>query len=395
MSDSELAWAAAQLEAEGHFRKERKNATISGPLLTYTNTDYALVDRLHRAFGGLGSVSQKTPEPGCQPARHWKAVNRHAEAIIEMILPYMTKDGKKYPVALGIKSLMNGRPRTGRTKIGPELGRPGRFRTLTDLRHDLVQSMLFGTLENRGIDYIASIDCIRYADVYRADSMEFDFDMGRGLWLNRQRWTRLVREYLDPSETRQFIDRAGAVGTGEGKRGVITSMPTASVQRQARKHRWGGCVLGWTFRGLRTGTPTLSMHSRVSYVAYIGALDLALCYVLAKQIGKRIEAPVEDFAFEWHLGSAQLHAFKSLPMLYSDGWMHYFEDEGMRERYPAIKLISRWHDGIVDSTERDEPLEQIKYGPLRRVTRRYREFVNEDWLPTVMVDELDLSPLYR
>jgi hypothetical protein len=82
-------------------------------------------------------------------------------------------------------------------------------------------------------------------------------------------------------------------------------------------------------------------------------------------------------------------------MLYSDGWMEYFEDPDMRERYPAIKLISRWHDGIVKSTEEGQPLEEIKYGPLRRVTRRYREFIAEDYLPTVPVASLDLSPLTR
>jgi hypothetical protein len=137
------------------------------------------------------------------------------------------------------------------------------------------------------------------------------------------------------------------------------------------------------------------MHSRVAYVAYIGALDLALAHVIGKYIAKRLEIPVENMAFEWHLGAAQLHAFKSLPMLYSDGWMPYFESEAMRDRYPAIKLIGRWHDGIVSSTESSQPLSEIKYGPLRRVTRRYREFIAEDFMPSLPVSSLDLSPLTR
>jgi hypothetical protein len=280
-----------------------------------------------------------------------------------------------------------------------ELGRLNRFDTVTDLRHDLVQSMPFGTLENGGIDYVASIDCIRYGSVYRASSLAYDYDVSRNLWLARSRWTRLVRQYLDLSETTGFIQRAADIGLGEGKRGVITSMQNARVRLERGKHRWGGCTMGYTFRGLRNGRgplkPTLSMHSRVAYVAYIGALDLALAHVLGKQIAKRIEIPVEDIGFEWHLGAAQLHAFKSLPMLYSDGWMPYFESEKMRAKYPAIKLISRWHDGIVNSTESGQPLDEIKYGPLRRVTRRYREYVNEQYMPSLFVKDLTLEALYR
>jgi hypothetical protein len=276
-----------------------------------------------------------------------------------------------------------------------ELGRPDHFPDMTSLRHDLVQSMLFGTLENGGIDYIASIDCIRYDGAYHVDSMAYEFDVGRNLWLNKQRWTRLVREYLDLGETSKFLQRAEAIGLGEGKRGVITNLRPAYVPHAAKKHRWGPCLLGFTYRGLRTQQPVFSMHSRVSYVAYIGALDLALAHVLARYIAKRIRVPIEEFQFRWHLDSAQLHAFKSLPMLYSDGWMPYFESSEMREKYPAIKLISRWHDSIVKSTDEGQPLEQIKYGPLRRVTRRYREFIAEDFLPTVPVSSLDLSPLTR
>lgn len=280
-----------------------------------------------------------------------------------------------------------------------ELGRVSDFQTLTDLRHDLVQSMLFGTLDNGGIDYIASIDCIRYGGVYRCDSLNYNFDVGRGLWLNRQRWTRLVRQYLDLGQLTGFLQRSADIGLGEGKRGVVTVMPVAQVRLERTKHRWGPCTSAWTYRGLRNGDgalrPTLALHSRVSYVAYIGALDLALAHVIAKEIGRRIELPVEEFAFEWHLDAAQLHAFKSLPMLYSDGWMPYFESEPMRKRYPAIKLISRWHDQIVASTESGQPLEEIKYGPLRRVTRRYREFVDEQYLPSVPVSSLTLEALYR
>lgn len=266
--------------------------------------------------------------------------------------------------------------------------------TLSDLWDDSVRRMWRGTLENGGINYVASIDTIAYDNLLAAESMAYDLDMGRDLWLNRQRWTRLVRQYLDPSETRRFIDRAADIGLGEGKRGVVTSMFCANVAREAKKHRWGNCMAAFTYRGLRTDQPTLSMHSRVSYIAYIGGLDLALAHVLAREIGQRIDVPVENFSFRWYIDALQFHGFKSLPRLYQTAFVKDLEEPSLREKYPTIKLVGRWWDKIVEDTERGKPLVDEKYGPLRRVRRRYMEYIEEDFLPAVPLESLDLSKLY-
>jgi hypothetical protein len=268
--------------------------------------------------------------------------------------------------------------------------------TLSDLWRDSVRRMWRGTLENKGIDFVASIDTISYDNLLAADSMAFNLDMGRDLWLNKQRWTRLVRQYLDPSETERFLERSASIGKSEGKRGVVTAMHCAGVTRESKKHRWGNCMLGFSFRGLRNkGQPTLTLHSRVSYIAYIGGLDLALAHVLAREIGKRIEVPVEDFAFRWHVDALQFHGFKSLPFLYKSEFVVDLENTALRQKFPTIKLVGRWWDKIIADTEAGKPLEAEKYGPLRRVRRRYAEYANKDFLPTVTVEDLDLSPLYR
>jgi hypothetical protein len=270
---------------------------------------------------------------------------------------------------------------------------------LTSLWHKTMRRMWRGTIANGGIDFVASIDTIAYDNYLACDSMAFDLDLGRDLWLNRQRWTRLVRQYLDPSEVRRFVDRAADVGLGEGKRGVVTNMFCANVTREAKKHRWGNCMMGFVYRGLRNGKfdeqPTLSLHSRVSYIAYIGGLDLGLAHVLAREIGKRIEVPVEDFRFRWHIDALQFHGFKSLPLLYRREYIDDLENLDLRGEYPTIKLVGRWWDKIVADTESGKPLLEEKYGPLRRVRRRYTEYINEDFLPLVPIDSLDLSPLYR
>jgi len=277
------------------------------------------------------------------------------------------------------------------------------IRVYPDMSHlwrGTVKRMWHGTTDNGGIDFVASIDTIAYDNLLIAHSMEFDIDLGRDLWLNRQRWTRLVRQYLDVSDTRTFIDRSADIGLGEGKRGVVTQMPCASVRREAKKHRWGNCMLGLTYRGLRKWAgeddgPTISMHSRVSYIAYIGGLDLALACVMAREIGKRIDVPIDQFQFRWHIDSLQFHGFKSLPFLYKQAYIKDLENPELRAEYPTIKLVGRWWDGIVRDTENGVPLNDQRYGPLKRVRRRYEEYINEAYLPSVTLKDLDLTPLYR
>jgi len=271
---------------------------------------------------------------------------------------------------------------------------------LTSLWHDSMRRMWRGTLDNGGIDFVASIDTISYDNLLACESMAFDLDLGRDLWLNRSRWTRLVRQYLDASDTAQFLDRSADIGLGEGKRGVVTQMPCASVRREAKKHRWGNCMLGFTYRGVRRNgkfdeRPTITMHSRVSYIAYIGGLDLGLAHVLGREIGRRIEVPVEEFRFRWHVDSLQFHGFKSLPLLYRQEYIADLENPSLRSEYPTIKLVGRWWDQVVRDHEAGIPLDEQKYGPLRRIRRRYQEYVDEEFLPSCHVKTLDLSPLTR
>jgi hypothetical protein len=121
------------------------------------------------------------------------------------------------------------------------------FPTLTELWHKSAQSQLFAKADQ--LDFIASIDTVRYDNVLRCDSMEFDFDMGRDLWLTRGRFTILQRDYLDIRQLDQFLDGCEAIGLGEAKRGVITEMACRQHKRADKKYRWGNCMMGYTFRG--------------------------------------------------------------------------------------------------------------------------------------------------
>jgi hypothetical protein len=268
------------------------------------------------------------------------------------------------------------------------------YETLTDLWHEEMETQLFAT--RRELDFVASVDTIRYDCLLSCDSMQYDFDMGRDLWLNASRFTTLQKDYLDLYQLESFLKRCKEIGMGEAKRGVITQLFAKQHAMREKKYRWGNCMLGWDFRGGdRYGQPTLTMHSRVSYIAYIGGLDLALCWVLAREIGDRIGKKPEDFAFRWYLSSSQFHFFKSIPALFRHDIEPVVFDESQypSKKYPTLSGVRRHWLKVAQWHEDGVPLEDQRYGPLKRIRRRYEEYKAGDFLPSVPVDQLTLDKL--
>jgi hypothetical protein len=275
------------------------------------------------------------------------------------------------------------------------------YDTLTDLWHKTAQHMLFATRDE--LDFVASIDTMVYNNVLSCDSMKFDFDLGRDLWLTKSRFTILQRDYLDLQQLNSFLERCKSIGLGEAKRGVVTQMFAKQHAMRNKKYRWGNCMMAWSFRGgNKYERPTLTMHSRVSYIAYIGGADLALCYVLAREIGRRIGKKPSEFAFEWHVDSLQFHGFKSIPYLFRfglDDVLRSDTEEYPSADHPTLKLVRRWWSQMEQKHEDGVPLEAEKYGPLKRIRRRYGEhLLDPDHVlgispPRIPIKELTFDPL--
>jgi hypothetical protein len=270
------------------------------------------------------------------------------------------------------------------------------YKDLTELWHREAESMILATKDE--IDFVSGLDVIRYDNLVGCDSMSYDFDLGRDLWLNRARFTVLQKEYLDLSRLESFLDRSTEIGLGGVKHGVVTSMPFRAPENRARKHRWGGCMSSLCFRMTKEKQPVLILQSRVTYITYMGGADLALCTVIAGEIGRRVGIPVRDFAFRWSCASHQAHSFKGIPYLFRSGlWPLIVDAEARLEypdsEYPTLKLIRKWANQIVSKHENNISLSSEIYGPLKRVRRRYEEWMNKEYLPSCPVDTLNLQPL--
>ena len=225
---------------------------------------------------------------------------------------------------------------------------------ITDLSYGLTRRLVYARPEQ--IDYQNSMDFQIHNIVVEAKSCDYDFDL-KDIWVTHSRWTTLVRQYLDPEALEVWLDVIERKLKGK-KRGLsfmrtnqVAKRTTASNNKEWRV--WGSCMLGFGYRALPR--PQITLHSRTTYLGYIGQLDLALVHVLAREIGKRLGLEPKDISFVWHLEAAQFHSFKSL------AW--FFQTE--RDR------------GRLEDTPHTEKL-KLRAPVLWRSQMRYQEFLDMD-----------------
>lgn len=179
--------------------------------------------------------------------------------------------------------------------------------------------------------------------------------------------------------------------------------------------------------------PTITLHSRTSYLGYLSALDFNIAHVLARYIAPQLGLKVEDFQFVWMVESMQWHGFKSLP------WAICNDDPDLKKDYrhllftklenldaedgelattPAMRVTRRWVNFVRREDQAGKTLGETSYNTYRRVRRRWHTEVKgyeaakafEGWsfdregnqkeffkayqpLPTVWTSWLDLSPI--
>ncbi len=274
---------------------------------------------------------------------------------------------------------------------------------LTELWYNVTRWHLY----REGVDLYLGIGTNMYNVFLEADSAEYDFNL-REVWLNSARWTRLVREYVDPIDATIFVQNSRKILDGKGKNGVITNMPFRPVERRSdlRRHKWGNCLLAATFRGTPGSAvaPTLTIHSRVSYNGYMLGMDMGIVHVLAREIS---EGEPDLIRVQWHLDVTQFHSFKCLPYLYTqpdlmeeldlmrpdDAGEFGSHAQFLIKRYPTWKSISRWWATVLKFEEEGKTIEEELYGPFRRIRKRYKEYQEGILVPSVHISELDFSKI--
>jgi hypothetical protein len=266
--------------------------------------------------------------------------------------------------------------------------------TLTELHDQLCMSLV--TAPKEDLDVISSVDVQIHSVIAECDSMEWDFDL-KSMWLTPSRWTMMVNQYVDAEELEAWVNQITSK-IGLKKRGICV-MRTKTVKArggEATGHtnketrRWGSCMLALSYKALPT--PTITMHSRTSYLGYIGALDLTVAWMCAKVLAKAMGVEVESFRFVWHNEAIQWHNFKSLAFLLNH------PDKKTRKKYrrlltkkeskldvdeldeiaaaPGLRLSRKWLAKVIQEDKDGVTYGDMTYNTYRRIRRRWHTEVH-------------------
>jgi hypothetical protein len=260
---------------------------------------------------------------------------------------------------------------------------------MTELHTMMCESLIHATEDE--LDVISNVDVQKHNVLAVADSMAWEFDL-KSMWLTPSRWTMMVRQYLDPEELQAWIDQCTSkIGTrGRGIAVLRTKIvkprggaATGHTNKETR--RWGSCMLALSYKA--KPQPTIVLHSRTSYLGYIGALDLSVAWMAARYLAKAMGVPVESFKFVWMNEAIQWHNFKSL------AYMLNHTDPKLQKKYrrlmikplkkltseevtliegsPGITLTRAWLRKMMLEDKQGKTYGDMTYNTYRRIRRRW------------------------
>jgi hypothetical protein len=265
-------------------------------------------------------------------------------------------------------------------------------------------------------DAVLSIETHLFNVTLAANSCQYHLDVGKELWLNQSRWSRLIKEYVAAEALERFISQCLEIVNGDARLGATANFLFRDPDRYAKKHRWGGCLMGAVFRGdnKKSGPATLTFYSRTTYMGYMGMLDACIAHCMANEITRRwigvdhvknyMMADDHNIQFRWHIGSMQLHAFKTLPFIFSQpdlfSRLKFLASQPKaKDMTPTWKHTSNWYRKIREHWDGaghdvDTFLNGEKYGPFRRIKRRWCEhmgYLSKHIPPSLKPDQLDFD----
>src|SRR5688500_6437292 len=128
--------------------------------------------------------------------------------------------------------------------------------------------------------------------------------------LIKRRWSIMIRQYLDPVELINWINST-ASRIGWKNRG-ISVLRTKTVKPRGggdlgnkETRRWGSCMLSVSYKAVPA--PTLTLHSRTSYLGYLAGLDLSVAWMCGNYLANVMGGEVERIKFVWMNEAMQYH----------------------------------------------------------------------------------------
>lgn len=226
------------------------------------------------------------------------------------------------------------------------------------------------------LDLVTPMDSILEHVYAEADSMTFDYDLRR-VWVPPQRWTTMIRQYLNPGDVEAWLaliqKRLVEKHKVAGRPVLRTQMVAPRKGGKGTVRNLGSCMLTLSFT--LTPQPTITMHSRACYVGYLSPLDMAVAYHLGRLVAGVVGLSVTDLRFAWFIETAQMHKFRTIAFVLGDEeekevFLNRVDRGITGSDYPAAhrvdyhhKLWSKWNE---EGLTYDEMPKFVSYRRLRK-----------------------------
>lgn len=246
--------------------------------------------------------------------------------------------------------------------------------TATQLYDRMVSSLALSKRSETDDDI--SISVARHNVLAVAESFVWDYPLHKH-WYSKARWAALTSQYLNPGALDFWLEGiATGLAVKKNARGIATLRTNLVTPRKSGRgltRRWGSCILAFSYRQLPI--PQITIHSRTSYIGYIGALDLSLAYCLAKEISERVGIYTEDMRFVWQLDAIQFHPMRSIGWLFRVDEDYFLEFDvtrrDAREQCPGVYHARKWFDKWIELDKAGIPYSEMAYNTMARFRRRY------------------------
>lgn len=224
------------------------------------------------------------------------------------------------------------------------------------------------------LDFINSADVQLHDVVVKAEKLKYDYDL-KETWLAKSRWTSLVRQYIDPQALDDFLNliEDKMKGMERGQAFMRTNLVAARSTGKREARRWGSCIVGFGFRA--KPKPSLSMHSRTTFLGYIGELDLALAYHIGKLVAERLGINHEDMSFVWHIEAAQFHSSRSLAWWFKQDKDYLSLDSKKYRHRPGLAAAIRQFNRYQKMDENGDLYADLSFASQLRPRKRWHSEV--------------------
>jgi len=231
-----------------------------------------------------------------------------------------------------------------------------------------------GLVDGHYVDTQIRPSVFSYNNLYISSGCTYNLNLGM-VGLTPTRWPRLINDYVNRNKLGQWFPKLKRLNRGREMLFPFNEVKPV-VREKMSNYNYGACLLGITYRAY---PPKVTLFSRATNWAQIGALDLALAHSFAWHIADYLgNITTDEIEFAWLNSNTYLMAITTLPFLVSHGRLLEVLDGDFLISRDTRNLMKYFSD-----------VREPRYAPITRMRKRIA-YILDDCVQQVRVNKLRL-----